>query len=114
MKRFFLAASAAAALFAANAASAAELSATINSASLGYKKQEVTIERNTVEGRATVAVQQDDVAIVMRSDGRDRAEINATTISAGFHEQDVTIADNHVSGDAAVVVQQGVLGVIFN
>ena len=114
MKRTALAAAAAAALLAASPASSAELFATIDSINLGYKEQKVEIARNTVQDSATLAVQQNDVNVLMRSDGRDRVEIDATTIGLGYHEQTVSITDNTLSGDAAVAVQQGVLGVILN
>lgn len=114
MQRIALAAAAAAALFAASPASSAELFATIDSINLGYKTQTVEIARNTVQDRASLVVQQNDVNVLMRSDGRDRVEIDATTIGLGYHEQTVSITDNTLSGDAAVAVQQGVLGVILN
>jgi hypothetical protein len=101
-------------LIAAPAAQAAGLDMTLDAMSGGYKKQTVDMTDVAVIDGGTLAIQQNDVNVMMRSGGDDKVRIRATTRSLGYHDQKVRMQDVEVNGGAALAVQQGVLGVIMN
>lgn len=100
--------------FAASSAMAGDFTLKLDAWSGGYKVQDVEVSRTTIKDRGTLAVQQDDVAIVFRSGGRGDLNIDATTKSLGYAEQKVRLTGVEVSDDGALAVQQGVLGVVVN
>jgi hypothetical protein len=100
--------------FAASSAMAGDLTLTLDAWSGGYKVQNNTVSSTTIKDRGTLAIQQNDVALAIRSGGRGDVNIDATTKSLGYAEQKVRLTGVEVSGDGALAIHQGVLGVVIN